>query len=58
MLVVEGKRHLVVFGFVRYDGISSKEHFFGFACRYAVGVGSDPGGTFWPIGDENFWRYS
>jgi hypothetical protein len=58
MLVVEGKKHLVVFGFVRYDAISSKGHFFGFACRYVVGGGSDPGDRFLPIGDDNFWRYS
>jgi hypothetical protein len=58
MLILDGKAHLIIFGFVDYSDILRKEHRFAFGCRYTVGIGGDPDDRFAPIGQDDYWRYA
>ena len=56
-MVLEGKKHLVVYGLVEYDDILNKHHCFAFGCRYRAEQGDSPE-RFEPIGQNEFWRYA
>jgi hypothetical protein len=62
MRIVDGKAaELVVYGFFDYTDIfndNKPPHRSGFAYKYNVGGGSDPGDVFVPTGPAYFWIYT